>query len=220
MQDQPFKSLLTPKKPEDKVCVVVSGKMFTGKSTFVKLFKAECKKFNPMLGFCTQPIAGVLKSLVNTYFGLDANEAELLKDKLRPDYQFVGTEVMKRHYKTDIWTMLALRSPSQMLIFDDARYEDEVETIKQNSRLYCHYKIMAPDSLREARCNEKYGKDAWLTQDLIHSSETGLDNYNSEDFVIVNDGTEADLQKQAKIYADLFYAQYCEVFEIGQDEDE
>jgi hypothetical protein len=166
-----FQSLIEPKKPDQKICVVIGGKMYAGKSRFKdNLIKGMQENFG--IKFHVSPFAKRLKDLVNDYFGLTQEEADAIKEQIRPDYQWVGTEVMRRQYKQDFWPVIALRHPSKFLVFDDIRYFNELETVQEYSTQVFTVWIDADEDTRKDRCLA-LGRE-WVPDSQKHSSELGF----------------------------------------------
>lgn len=202
---QMMNSSVPMRPPENKHCVVISGKMFSGKSTFTQMF---IDYMNPIL-FKRQPIAQDMKQAVHKYYGYTDVEAESLKHLFRNDYQHFGTETIKKNYKQDFHTVTALRNLHPYLLFDDARYPDELETIKANSKLFISIRMEATEETRKKRCEYLYGAAHWEKQNHNHTSETALDNYDQFDYTIYNSShDEGFLDKVARSTAKEIFDKY------------
>lgn len=184
-------SSLSVKKPDNKVSVIVAGKMFAGKSTFKDVFIQEAAKKG--IDFKVQPLALELKVLIAKYYGLTLEELEQVKPVIRGDLQRVGTELLRNQYHDNFWTILALRNPAKYLVFDDCRFQSEVHTIEEYSTTAVFVQVEASIEARKLRCEARYGSGFWEKQDQYHTSETsqpGPRLTSTGVVTIMNNGTE------------------------------
>jgi hypothetical protein len=160
--------MLVPKLSDPlKNSIIIGGPMYSGKSTVGKLLMATLTHDWEIM-----PLAQTIKELVNLYYGLTADEANAIKEEIRPDYQHFGTETVRNNYKDDFWTIMALRKGGEFLIFDDTRYPNEIEIIKNHSKNVYGVWVEASKEVRKIRCEAKHGVGTF--KNTNHSSEQGF----------------------------------------------
>lgn len=161
--------MLIPKLSDPlKNSIIIGGSMYSGKSTVAKLLKQHLTKQSWEI----TPLAGLIKELVNGYYGLTSEEAIAIKEEIRPDYQYFGTETVRQNYKDDFWTIMALRRGGENLIFDDCRYPNEIEIISEHSKVTFGIWVEADKATRKARCEALRGVGTF--KNTQHSSELGF----------------------------------------------
>lgn len=197
-------SVLVPKRPENKTAVIIGGRAFSGKSTFGERFQEVMP-----VKFSVSPMAKDMKQAIHKYYGLTDEEAALVKDKLRGDYQNFGTQAVRHNYKDDFWVITSLRHPSDHLIFDDVRYPIELNTVRE----YCDNTfaiwLYADEQTRRKRCDAKYGEGAFDRQDHSHSSETAFPEWPEEGWNYYLDNSEHN-EDHLLDFADFVAAEICE----------
>lgn len=160
--------MLEPRREEDKIAVVIAGKMYAGKSSVGKLLI----DLLPTKSVEVSPCAGRLKELVHDYYGITQEEANRIKEEIRPDYQQLGTEAIRNNYKDDFHALVALRKKSKILIIDDVRYSNELYTIKKYCGGVISVWVDAYEDDRKARCEKLHGAGSFKNNN--HSSENSL----------------------------------------------
>jgi hypothetical protein len=108
-----------------------------------------------------------------------------IKTTARHILQTLGTDWGRRHIDSNIWieSMMrriasCLRDEDCRIIIDDVRFANEVQLIKSMGGEM--WKIIRPSAKSSTN----------------HESEGGLDEYESFDHVIINDGTIAELREK------------------------
>lgn len=141
--------------------------------------------------------AGLVKYSAKEFWGWDGK-----KDKKgRTLLQEIGTEIVRANNPTfwiDYIMNMTIFSQGiwDYIIIPDTRFPNEIDSWKKLESDYIHFlgeSFCTTNSIRVTRFT-----DNELTKEqLNHSSETALDNYNF-DFYIDNNGTLNDLKPQIK----------------------
>lgn len=156
-----------------KYVILLGGKMYSGKST-AGAGIAQGSEFR----WAVQPLAGLIKKMVNLYHGLTAEEALARKEEIRPDYQRFGTETVRENFADDFWVRTCMNQNGKLKIIDDCRYQNEMEIIREMSAKVITIWVHADDPVRQKRC-EALGRE-WKPGNLSHASEKGFTG--EEDF--------------------------------------
>ena len=161
----------------NKTVVAIGGKMYSGKSTVADIIRVDMEIFSKIQAKIT-PAAARLKRLVNDYYGLTDEEALQVKELLRKDYQYLGTEVVRNNYIDDFWIVLALRDPCKCAIFDDIRFVNEYETVEAHATKLISIWVDASKKVRKERC-ESLGREFLDSKKHNHASEafTGKEDF-------------------------------------------
>jgi len=130
------------------VIIGLTGRKYSGKTTAAEALEG--------LGFEPQSFAWTLKMLARILMrdvGLTEQqivEAQLHKEQAIPLLgvsfrylcQTLGTEWGRTHIHPDVWVMAAAHKvpPSQLVVFDDVRFENEAAMIRKRGGLIIHIK--------------------------------------------------------------------------------
>lgn len=157
--------------------VVISGKQYSGKDTLANTLKKELPEFK------LAPIADAIKIEFSQEKNLTFNEVERNKPLYRADLITYGNK--RRQEDPDYWIKKVLKYDDNILI-SDVRLQREIATFDQ---------IGAVKIRIEADRDERAKRGKLVKED--DNTETDLDNYENWDYVIKNNGTIKDLEKQA-----------------------
>lgn len=119
------------------------------------------------------------------------------KSELRPVYQAIGEGM--REYFPDIWCWVAAKkveeSDADVVIFDDCRYPNEIETFRGNRTTLAVW-LDASTLLRSSRGIIKNGDSP---------SETALDDYDGFDGHIFQDKDTTPKSMASMVFSWFFY---------------
>ncbi len=150
-----------------KYVILLGGKMYSGKST-AGAGIAQGSEFRWEI----QPLAGLIKKMVNLYHGITPEEALARKEEIRPDYQRFGTEVVRNNFAEDFWVRTCMNQKGKLKIIDDCRYPNEMEIIREMAERVVTIWVDTNEATREKRCRA-LGRP-WKTDNLAHASEHGF----------------------------------------------
>lgn len=166
----------------------ISGKIGSGKDTLANFIiknntTYHKKAYAEKLKLITSILTGVALEDVYTQEG---------KNVYMPNWgmtvgefqQKLGTEGMRKGVHEDGW-VISLFSDYNFIynwVITDVRFLNEAEAIKKHKGILIRI-IGDPAKIRENS-----------TRDLLHSSETSLDNYNEWDYIYNNKSTLEDLE--------------------------
>ena len=157
---------------------LISGKAKSGKTTFGKFLQEELKNYGykPCVMHITEP----LYSYARNYFEWNEREDE----KPREFLQKMGIEIIKEKLKKDTFLLDRLIEDIEILsnffdafIITDARLENELKTIKET------FNNVITINLKRDNSNNGLSQE-----EKNHITEIDLDNYNSFDYKIKNNG--------------------------------
>jgi dephospho-CoA kinase len=173
-----------------KICILISGKAGTGKSTVAKIINATLLE-KDIVGTVV-PFAEGIKKCAKEYIGWDGVKDE----KGRKLLQTLGTEV-GRAYDENVWAKYLFNTYSnrKILIVDDWRFRSELEYAKTTP--YTIYTIRIEAIGREILSGTPY---------YNHPSEIDLPSAPDEryNYVIDNSGSKAELVNSVeKILQDI-----------------
>jgi dephospho-CoA kinase len=173
---------------DDTKIYLIAGKARNGKSTLAKLIKEEYEHQMKHTAIIQYPQP--LKEYAVRFFGWDGKEetkprelldnlGDIIRNKLHKTYFFIN------RLSEDIEILSYL---FDVIIVDDARLRIEVEEQRKRFGSNTVFIKMERDDF-----------DNGLTEkEKSHITETDLDNYNNFDYIIKNNGTIEELEKQAK----------------------
>lgn len=162
---------------------IISGKARHGKSTTAEIIKYFYKTRNKKV--VEIAYAKYIKDYamnISDWNGSDEKKPRELLQKL-------GTEVIRKKIDENFFVNRICEDIkvysyfSDVIIISDARYEDEVEVPKQTFENVTTIRIINPNLETPLSISEQK-----------HLSETGLDNYNNYDYIIINDQDIKELE--------------------------
>lgn len=166
-----------PQFKKDPLVIGICGKKQSGKTTAAQIIQSHFGK-TEIVSFADPLKAECAKALGLT----DSEHSKLCleKERIRPLWQWWGTEYRREHFGKSYWINQMHRrfqeSQANIFVIPDVRFPNEAFFIKS---LEGHViRIHRPD------CNG----DA-------HASESGMDHFG-EDFVVGNEGSVKDLREQ------------------------
>lgn len=163
------------------ILIGISGKKMSGKDALCNSIRKVTVKFS------TQRIAfaDALKEEVAQACGVSVQFIEDNKSQFRPILQWWGTDFRRKYQGDDYWVKRALGKINEaydkgvnLVIVPDVRFKSEAETIKSVGGYLV--RIARPTQLIDG-----------------HISETELDDYKGFDYVVINNGTLDDLDREA-----------------------
>lgn len=154
--------------------ITLSGKQFCGKDTVAKVLLEKLPDFRRI------GLADAIKIKYSEKTGLSIDEIEKNKSKYRPDLIALGNQ--GRAADEDFWLNTILEK-NENVIVPDVRMPHEVKRFKENNA-FC-IRVEASAQIREKR--------GILSKENDYT-ETALDNFDSWDYIIKNEGTYEDLQ--------------------------
>lgn len=160
----------------------ISGKMGSGKTTLAK----QINEYYSNIFYITS-FAKKLKTLACELFNMDINN----KDRLL--LQQLGQSM--RNINEDVWINYAIKDAKKYdnVIIDDARFENEVLTLKNND--YFLIKLNISKDLQYKRLNKTYINANSHINNSSDISETSIDNISNDiyDLIIDVDNNEIDI---------------------------
>ena len=158
----------------------VSAKAEHGKDTFYEIVNNYYDKKD--IKVCHMLFAKHLKQYAKDYFGWDGKE----ETKPRELLQTIGTNVIRDkmnnpnfHANRLIEDIQILSNYFDVFVITDCRFPNEVELVKNAFN----------DKVKSIRIERPNHKSRLTKEQLLHKSETSLDDYNNWDYKIINDGT-------------------------------
>jgi hypothetical protein len=189
-------------KAPDNVSIIGLGhKKGSGKDATADILEQNAKQNG--LHVVRMAFAYMLKAVVGILFGLESEQLTTQEGKATVDefwnvtprqmLQWVGTDCFRNVLHPKIWITVLLRrlvaalEPGQdtLVLVTDVRFPDEADAIRKWGGVV--WRIDRPSVLEAEAEAKKAGNPP-------HVSETALDNYESWDAFIVNDGTLDDLR--------------------------
>jgi len=162
---------------KDRKIVLVSGKQFSGKDTVANTLK------NILPGFKLAPLADAIKIEFSQKKNITFNEVERNKPLYREDLIEFSTK--KRATDPDYWLKKVL-STEDNIIISDVRLQHEINVFEK----FDITKIRVESDRAERAKRGKLVKEDDFT-------EVDLDNYKDWDYIIKNNGTVEELEKEA-----------------------
>lgn len=172
--------------------LMISGKSGSGKDTFANIMREKLEKSNKKC--ITLHYADLVKYYLKQYYNWDGVKDE----KGRTLLQQLGTNKVRAKFP-DYWAetiakfLAAIPDDFDCAFIPDARFPNEIEVVKQ-------YNPNAL-SIRIERYDEEgnnYINPAFTQEQLIHPSETSLDDYEDFDYIVNNyDLTEFENSAEA-----------------------
>lgn len=204
-----------------KNVILVSGKLQSGKNTFVDMLMEQLKNTNLKVGFdyfaksVKDQSKDIFKNLIEylnqiseTYKipelkTVDENWYESKNVITRILLQTYGTDIFRDMVDKNHWSKILRRRivadrDEDILFVTDVRFKSEIETILKKETIRHDYRTLTPSynviKIRINRNNYERTDDPIFT----HPSETELDDYSDWDLVINNDSDLSSLLEQAK----------------------
>ena len=159
----------------------ISGKIGSGKSEVARQIKKTFpdKNFKIMsYGYMVKKVTSLLTG-INMKTCLSRNAKNIYLPEwnmtLGEMFQKVGTDCMRNNLHKNTWVISAFSNYNdENLIFDDVRFINEADGIKERNGLL----IRLEGDPKNVRAND--------TRNLIHESETQLDDYMGFDIIYDN----------------------------------
>lgn len=164
--------------------ILIGGKARSGKDTLADFLIEELEKKERKV--CKVQVGQYIKYYAMKYFGWDGKEetkprdlllkigTEIIRDKIDPDF----------HINRLIEDIKVLSYFYDTFVVSDIRFPVEIEKPKMEFD-----NVITIKTIRESdELNEKQKS---------HVTETGLDNYNSFDYIVDNSGSLEELKEQA-----------------------
>ena len=161
-----------------KKIIVFSGKQFSGKDTVAKILLGKLKDFKRI------GIADAIKSEYSAKTGLSIEEIEKNKSKYRQDLIDLGN--YGRNINTDYWLNSIISYPGNVIV-TDVRVKHELDLFKKNGAF----------TVRVEASEEQRAKRGLITSSN-DNTETDLDNIKDWDYIIYNNGTYEELEKNTE----------------------
>ena len=166
---------------------LISGKARNGKSTIGEFIKEEYEKRGKKV--CEIGYGSYIKYYAKTYFGWDGKE----ETKPRSFLQELGTNIIREkinpmfHVNRIMEDIEVLSYFYDIAVIPDVREPIEITIPKE--------KFKDVVTINVKRTNFENGLEE---KEKKHFTEVALDNFNSYDYKIINDGSLEDLKKQVK----------------------
>lgn len=195
--------------------VAVNGTIGSGKNAFSEPFIDN--------GFTQMSFAKNLKDSVAAIFGWDREMLEgitkesraireipdaywckkLGRDDVSPRWvlQYYGTDVVRRYLNNDIWVYSLEKSMQDIkgdIIISDCRFPNELTMIRENGGVVIEVQRELPEWYNDAYRYNVRGGDLPEALKTIHPSEWAWIGINKPDYVIQNNSTLEELNKQAE----------------------
>jgi hypothetical protein len=204
-----------------KNVILVSGKLQSGKNTFVNMLMEELKSTNLKVGFDffaksvkdqSKDIFKNLTDYLNTIsekynipeiYTTEDNWYESKNHITRILLQSYGTDIFRDMVDANHWGKILKRrlvseKNEDIMFITDVRFKSEISTISDKEPMRHDYRTITPNynvmKIRINRNNYERTDDPIFT----HHSEIDLDDYTDWDVLINNDSDLNSLSKQAK----------------------
>lgn len=204
-----------------KNVILVSGKLQSGKNTFVNMLMDELKTTNLKVGFDffaksvkdqSKDIFKNLTDYLNTIsekynipeiYTTEDNWYESKNHITRILLQIYGTDIFRDMVDANHWGKILKRrlvseKNEDIMFITDVRFKSEISTICDKEPMRHDYRTITPNynvmKIRINRNNYERTDDPIFT----HHSEIDLDDYTDWDVLINNDSDLNSLLKQAK----------------------
>ncbi len=177
--------------------IMISGKSYSGKDTFANIMKRELEQSGKR---CTiLHYADPVKFFAKQVYNWDG-----VKDKAgRTLLQHLGTDCV-RAYDQDYWAktiaifIAAIKNDFDYIFIPDARFENEINITSYYNPGAITIRINRINSDGSPYINPNFT----LTQ-LVHPSETSLDNWKYFDYIVSNSDDMQSFEAEAKRIAKL-----------------
>lgn len=204
-----------------KNVILVSGKLQSGKNTFVNMLMEELKSTNLKVGFdffaksVKDQSKDIFKNLTE-YLNTISEEYNIPEIYTKEDNWYESknhiTRILLQTYGTDIfrdmvdsnhWAKILKRrlvseKNEDIMFITDVRFKSEISTVCDKEPMRHDYRTITPNynviKIRINRNNYERTDDPIFT----HHSEIDLDDYTDWDVLINNDSDLNSLLKQAK----------------------
>lgn len=213
-----------------KNVILVSGKLQSGKNTFVDLMMEEMRERNLKVDFdyfaksVKDQCKDVFKMLIEYLNAIseqhnipelkteDFNWYEEKNKITRILLQTYGTDIFRDMIDANHWGKILKRRimterNEDFIFISDVRFKSEIFTICDMEPIKHDHRTLQPKynviKVRINRSNYERGNDPIFT----HQSEIDLDDYESWDYLVENDGTLDDLKRNAKNIVDSILKQ-------------
>lgn len=204
-----------------KNVILVSGKLQSGKNTFVDLMMEELKKTDLKVDFdffaksvkdqCKDIFKNLIEYLnsisqennIPELYTVDENWYETKNKITRILLQTYGTEIFRDMVDSNHWSKILKRRimmerNEDVLFITDVRFKSEISTICDSEAIKHDHRTISPKykvtKIRIERDNYVRGDDPIFT----HQSEIDLDDFQEWDYLVKNNGTLDDLKRNAK----------------------
>lgn len=155
---------------------IFSGAQGSGKSTYAKYLQAFLGMHNAKILKFAAPLYALHDRCLPLLKEYGVRPASMDKDGEL--LQVLGTSYGRAKLGENVWVDIVARqaftwlsqNKSHYVIIDDARFENEVDTFREDAYLI---RLTAPEDVRRARCS-------YWREDKNHPSEIGLDKYERE----------------------------------------
>jgi hypothetical protein len=161
-------------------CVLVSGKICSGKSTLAELIVERNSAYRRVA------LADSLKDDIAALPGVGRDRAfiDQNKDMFRTVLQLNGTEIARRLQGEDYWVERLVRRCEEegtgAVVVDDARFPNEVDSFRPRAAQLFAVRLEIDPSVQAERYSAKYGRPL-TDEQRAHPSETSLDDYRAFD---------------------------------------
>ena len=162
---------------------VLSGKASSGKTTASNIIKSN------LTNTICLAYASYLKMYASEISGWDGSEESKPGELL----QNLGVELIKTHIDENMLVNRIIEDIKvysyffDNIVITDARFPNEIESIKKNF-----------DNVISIRINRN--ETSLSGNEAIHSTETGMDNYNDYDYIIENNDDKLEEKIKEVIY--------------------
>lgn len=158
-----------------KKIFILSGKQGSGKTTYAKYLQAFLGIDNTKILKFAAPLYAIHDRVLPLLKEYGVRPESMEKDGEL--LQVLGTSYGRNKLGENVWVDIVARQTfhwinmriSHFVIIDDARFENEVDTFREDAYLI---RLVAPEDVRRERCT-------YWREDTSHPSETGLDAYES-----------------------------------------
>jgi hypothetical protein len=173
----------------------ITGQKQNGKNTICNFIVSQNQPDSVIIHSFANPIREIGK-----VFGFSLEEMNVRKEDInlfwniswRKFAQMIGTNLFRNNYRQDVWIKLAekryLDSKCEIILFDDVRFKNEAEFIKNNNGIVIR---VVRSSHQVAK--SKFAIISWIKSLFLHASERPIDK-SLVDYEIVNDGTVEELK--------------------------
>lgn len=182
----------------NKKVFLITGKSANGKGAFADALEEVLNLHNKTV--MRIAYADYLKFILQKYFHWNGEKDKRGRELL----QRVGTNLIRAkhpNYWVDTASNLirAIESEFDYVIIDDVRFVNELECFTPDEAYTIRVERYNPDG-------SHYYNPLMTPEQLVHESETALDNYPSFDYIIENRGGLYDLTQSAfKVVEDIIH---------------
>ena len=172
---------------KEPIIFIVSGKANSGKDTSCALINNYIKIKNKKV--INLQFSSYIKMYAKEISGWDGSE----DTKPRTLLQILGTDIIRDKIDNNFFINRIIGDIKvysyyfDVITISDARLPEEIDTIYNEFKNVFKIRIERPGFINSLDSNEKK-----------HRTEIGLDNYNSYDYVVVNDSSIENLNDKIK----------------------